>query len=314
MLESRETYYKKRNILIVSAIGFLVIVIILFRVLFPVFSADSKDKDTFLIRDIGGKKYLEIKIKNGYPFHKLVAKLKLDNPEQKELLGKIYQDELGLYPLSKSINSQEQLKAFLEIKTSDNLKNGELIQSGNSVYYIEQGRYRAFSNAETFDTLGFDWEKVEKSKAEFLGDLEKEKNITLATTYLPGSFVKTGKKLYLLGDKVRYEIDLSNKSLIKFIEDNFSIIEVDRKKLAAVGQLSCQRNSEEMVCKFVDNEEKVLPRASILIEITDKMATIKGYAKVYTFNKFNSTVAKITLRNIKGRLIARYADRLGISN
>jgi hypothetical protein len=180
------------------------------------------------------------------------------------------------------------------------------------VYFIEQGRYRAFSNAETFDTLGFDWEKVVKNKAEFLGDLEKEKNITLATSYLPGSFVKIGQKLYLLKDKVKHEINLNNENLVRFIEDSFSIIKVDKRRLTSIGQFSCQKENEEMVCKFVDNKEKVLPRASILIEIIDTIPTVSGNAKIYTFNKFDNTVAGITLRNIKWRLIARYADRLGI--
>lgn len=313
MLDTREAQHKKQNVLIAGAIGFLIMAAVLFRILFPVFSISSDDKDSFLLRSIGDKKYLEIKVKNGYPFHKIVAKLKLDDSGTGEVLGKIYQDELGLYPLGESINSQEQLDIFLNIQASDNLKNGELIQRGNSVYFIDNGKYRAFSNAETFDTLGLDWKKVAKNKADFLGDLEKEKNITLATSYLPGSFVRADKKLYLLGSKVKYEINLSNRSLVKFIEDNFSIIGVDKRELATVGQLSCQRKDVEMVCRFIDREGKVFPRANILIEIMNKTSTVNGSARIYTFNRFDSAVAKITLRNIKGRLIARYTNRLGIS-
>jgi len=310
IIQLPKSQYKTKNSLIALATGGGILILVIFKILFPSFSFDNKTTDDFSVRNIAGKKYLELKIKGGYPFHKVVIKLnnkQLSN-RNKVLLENIYQDELGLYPIAGTITNNEELDTFLKNDKS-NLQNGELIQKGNNVYFISNGQYKAFANAETFDMLGFDWKKVQKNKGDLLGSLEKGAVIDKTISYLPGEFVEIGTQLYLLGLDKKYLI--GNTELTKNIKKTFSIVKIKEAKLKQVGKINCQNNWEnKIICEFRDTSQKVFPEATVLIKLNDKLPA-EWKAKITTFDSFKSLVPKRTLSNIKRNLFLRYDQRFG---
>lgn len=322
MIKQSRLQYKKRNNLIAWAVGIFILLLVIFKVLFPVFHIDNGMDDNFSIRNIDDKKYLELKIGGGYSFHKINIKVSGsgDDGSGNALLGSVYQDELGLYPLRGEINDREQLDEFLNIEgVEGDIKNGELIQKGNSVYFISSGKYRAFANAETFDILGFDWARIKNNKEDLLSGLQKEKNITLSTSYLEGSFVHINRELYLLGLNKRYKVNSMNEDLVKFIEEEFSIIEVSNKILMSVGSMRCKLKREDVGCVFNDDNQSVSLQSQIIVEIKDEKVLDNWDASVHTFgggvkNMFEIALRGIKekLRGIKEKLISKYGERIGL--
>ena len=285
---SKKEWHRK-NTCIASIIGVLILLWVIFKILFPVSVISNNTTNDFAIRNIGEKKYLQLKLKGGYPFHRVVIKLNSkEDIKNVEVLTKIYQDELGLYTTGEIIKVKSQLDRFLNIESNADIKNGELISKGNSVYIISDGQYRAFANAEVFDLLGFDWERVQDDKESLLENLTKGNNITKATSYLQGSFVGVEDKLYLLGTESRYFVD--NKDLVKNIKDKFSIIHISSEEMKAVGKMKCQKKGKyKVVCNFKDDAKRILPQATVLMEINDDFVIDKWKAKIYTFDKLQQT-------------------------
>ncbi len=306
--------YKNISNFIAIFIGIIVLFLIIFKVSFPIFKINNEKKDDFFIRNINEKKYLELKIKGGYPFHKILIKTSRWKKENKKVfLGKIYQDELGLYKSNKIIKNKNELNQFLDIKIEGNdIVNGELIKKGNFVYFISDSKYRAFANAETFDMLGFDWNKVRDNKGSVLNDLIKGNTIDKNIAYLPSSFVAVGQEIYLLGSGEKYLI--RSKELEEYIKSKFSVIKINNKKLNALGEMKCGDTFwSNNVCEFEDVLGGVLPQATVFIELNDSLPA-EWFSKIYTFDKFVSVVPKITLSNVKRNLILRYDQRLGFGN
>lgn len=313
MVKQTKERYKRRNNLVAITIGVFVLVWVIFNILFPVFKINDGLENDFSIRTINDKKYLELKIKGGYSFHRIFMKMDVDGTSETNgvLLKKVYQDELGLYVSEDIINTKEHLDRFLTIKGNedDDIKNGELIQKGDFVYFISDGRYRAFANAETFDMLGFGWNNVQRGKSDLLSNLTKGRVIDKTISYLPSMFVEIGEKTYLLGLEEKYLID--SEELINYVRSEFSVIKVDNRKLQTVGEMKCKRSGKnKVVCKFKDNLRKVLPQATVFIELEGNLKA-KWTSKIYTFNKFNSLVPRRTLGNIKRNLVLRYDQRFG---
>lgn len=297
-----------KNTLLAWTIGFFIFIYIIFNVLFPSFKIDSSQGGNFSLREIDGKKFLELKIKGGYSFHKI--KIKTKNRAGGKLFGKIYQDELGLYPLGSEINTQEQLNKFLKI-TDTELVNGELVQKGNFVYFISNGTYRAFANAETFDNLGFDWKKIKRNESGKLKNLSKGRIIDKTISYIPGEFVLLENRIYLLGEDKKFLIE--NEKLVDDIKSKFSIISINANKLKVVGEMKCKNTRERSsICLFKDDLKKTPPQATIFIKLEENLQN-SWVAKIYTFDGLKSLVPRITLSNIKRNLLLRYDQRLGIS-
>jgi hypothetical protein len=315
MIKQLDVRYKLKNNIGVALLGALIFGWIIFSIIFPVFKINDKMRDDFSLRNINGRQYLELKIKGGHSFHKILIKTNKqdDNIKEGKILGKVYQDELGLYFLGEKIRNREQLDRFLKIKNSEkNIENGELIKKGNFVYFISNNKYRAFANAEIFDTLGFDWEKVQGGKSDLLSDLTKGEIIDKNNSYLPNSFVEINKKVYLVGLEKKYLI--GDTKLEKYIKDKFSIIRVDDKKLQIIGSIKCQQSfRKKNICKFKDTLKMVLPQATVFIELEDRLP-LGWISKIYTFDGINSLVPRRTLSNIKRNLILRYDQRLGLGD
>jgi len=304
--------YKKINNIVVIAIGVFVLAWVFFNLLFPVFKIDNDAKDDFSVRIINEIKYLELKIKGGHSFHKIFMKINVDknNAGQRKFLGKIYQDELGLYAIGTTINSREELDKSLKIKENSNIVNGELIQKGNFVYFISENQYRAFANAETFDKLGFNWNKIQDNKELLLNNLIKGSIIDKTNSYLPSSFVEVDKKIYLLGIEKKHLIN--DQALEKYIRNKFSVIKIRNEKLQVVGKMECSNDwRNNQVCKFKDDLRKTLPQATIFIKLNENLPE-KWFSKIYTFDKFKSLVPRKALSNIKRNLILKYDQRFGI--
>ena len=215
--------YKTKNTIFVTLLTLLFLSWVLFRIVFPVFHFNyngQNGNNNFFIRKINQKTYLQLKLKGGYSFNKIVLKSKAKNIK----LGNVYQDELALYKQGQLINSLEELKKYLIIGNSK-VYNGQLISHGDSVFFIENGKYRTFADAETFDNLGFDWQKVIKVNNEVLHSLEKGEDITHTTIYLNNLFVKIDDNLYFLNNNVKMKINTNQ--LGKFVKDNFSIININ---------------------------------------------------------------------------------------
>ena len=312
----KEKEIKKYNSLIVFIVGIFIFMGISFKVLFPVFAVNSEDKNKFFLYSIGEKKYLELKIKKGYPFHKITMKVDFsDKIKDSNFFGNIYQNEVGLYSLGEEINNEENLNKFLRKNNNSKIRNGELIAKGDAVYFISDGQYRPFMSAEIFDMLGFDWQKVERNKAEELTNLVEGEKITEKTHYLSGMFVKINGKVYLLDGNHRHLINGENKELIEFIEKNFSLVSIDSDKTNSIGRFKCHQTiGMEFECSFEDIDDKVLPWASLIIEVKDNsVEEAKIFAKIYSYGKLNLTVPKITLKNIRTILSFRYKDYLNFS-
>jgi len=303
--------YKQRNNIIVVILGATILSVIFFGVLFPVFKINDTLKDDFALRTINGLRYLELKIKGGHSFHKVSFSFNSKNSNQDNLLGKVYQDELGLYGLGEVIYSKAQLDTFLKIKNEkSNIQNGELIQKGNNVYFISEGSYRAFANAEVFDRLGFDWNKVQKNKGDLLANLVKGPIIDKTASYLSSSFVEVGDKLYLIDSETKYLID--NNDLKKYVKDKFSVIKVGKQKLQMVGEMTCNKKwNNKVICRFEDKLKKTLPQATVFVGIKKDLPK-KWSAKITTFDGFESLTPKRSLSNIKRNLILKYDQRFGI--
>ena len=309
MIKKDVEQYKKRNTLIAGAIGVFVLAWMVFSVSFPVFRIDSNMKDDFLVRTIDGREYLELRIKGGYPFYRIVVKFNGSDVE----LRSVYQDELGLYANGETVRSIEQLDKFLKIEGVEvDIKNGELIQKGDFVYFVSGNKYRAFANAEVFDMLGFDWNKVQRGKSGLLSELLKGEIIDKEISYLPGSFVEVGKEIYLLGEGEKYLI--SKSDLVDMIKSKFGVIKVDDRKLQAIGRMKCEKSKRsDGICKLRDDSGAVLPYATVLVELEGGLGA-DWAAKIRTFNGFKSLVPKMTISNIKRNLLLRYDERLGINN
>ncbi len=308
--------FQKRNLFISLLIGSLILAIVIFRVLFPIFVINNNMKNDFIFLNINNKKYLKLKIKEGHAFHKIFIKIIFDDKndsgfKNNEILGKIYQDELGLYTKGKDINTRAELYKYLKIPNVSGIMNGELIQKGNAVYFISGNQYRAFSNAESFDILGFDWNKIKKGEEDFLMNLTKGKNITKNETYLKQSFVVVGNKTYLIDGHTKYLI--ANKKLIKQLKNQFSFIVIKERKIKSLGKMNCQKEKLAIFnCKFEDKTYKTLPQAKVIIELINNQAPTKWSSRIYTFDKLKSAVPKRSLSNIKRNLILKYDQRFGI--
>lgn len=314
MIRQNEQRYKSINNIIVAIIGFLILVCIFLNIVFPVFKINNDLKNNFSLRNINGREYLELEIKGGDSFHKISIAMDAEknNKNNNAVLGKVYQDELGLYAMANVITSREQLIEILKIKESTNITNGELIQDGNLVYFISEDKYRAFANAETFDQLGFDWDKVQRNKEEFLNKISKGQIIDKTNSYLPDSFVEVSGKIYLLGVEKKHSIN--SKDLEKYIRANFSVIKVVAQKLQPLGNMQCGASLwGEKKCKFKDNFEKTLPRAVVFVETNGNLSP-RWFSTISTFDKFKSATPRRALANIKRNLILRYDQRFGIGN
>ena len=301
---------QKINTIIVTSGSLLLLAWVGFRIFFPVFhfvyNGNNIDDD-FIIRKINQKTYWQLKLKGGYPF----SSIKIKMPKNSVELGNVYQDELVLYTAGQKIKSMDDLKQYLNSGSSD-IMNGELISKGDSVFFVEDGKYRSFADAETFDTLGFDWDKVEKAQGREFSNLEKGEDITHKTIYLNDLFVEIGNKLFLLEDNRRIEID--NKEVKKFIKNKFSIISIPKTKMqsALVGTMICQQGKifSKKKCLLQRNENNILPRAEILIEATPGQQANQVTATVDTFDGFNSLVPSITVKNIKRLINIRYQEEI----
>ncbi len=304
--------YKIKNIILVTSSALLFLGWVVFRIVFPVFHFDyngQSEDGNFFIREINQKTYLQLKLKGGYSFNKIILKIK---PGKNNVaLGDVYQDELALYKQDRTINSLEELKKYLIVDGS-NIYNGQLINHGDSVFFIENNHYRAFANAMVFDNLGFDWKKIAKTDDSVFNKLAKGKHITNTTRYLNDSFVRIDNKIYLLNNNEKILInDIRAK---EFIEDKFSLLDIDKKKsnFALVGKMICQKTSFGEKCFLKRNKATVFPRAEILMEMQDKsfLEDNKVSARVDTFDGIHSVVPKITIRNIKRLIKIRYEDEV----
>ena len=302
--------YKRRNTIFVILLAFLFLSWVVFRIVFPVFHFEYNQQgnnDNFFVRTINQKKYLQLKLKGEYSFNKIILKSKRKDIK----LGNVYQDELSLYQDGQQLNSLEDLKKYLNLNNS-NVYNGQLISHGDSVFFIENGKYRTFADAETFDNLGFDWQKVVKVNNDVLHSLQKSEDITHTTIYLDNLFVKIDSSLYFLNNNVKMKIN--GNQLKQFVEKNFSIININKKKLdlSLVGKMICQQTFFGEKCSLKRNRAVVFPRAEILMEIKegDLLANNKLSIKVDTFDGVRSVVPKITLRNIKRLINIRYKDEV----
>lgn len=298
-------------------IAFLVGVVLMgwvtFRILFPVFSFEYGDNlsSDFFMTQYGGEKYWRVILKDGFPFRKFQIKMRvsfddLAHEKKGKLVGEVYQNELNLFPVKGEIDSWEELLLKLKIGEGMKVMNGELLADNKSVYLITNNQYRAFSNAESFDRLGFDWGKVRKIVGGELVGLSKGENILTRARYLPGTFVSLGDgEFYLLGDneKIRIEgVDLQN-----MIAERFGVVKVDKEVLSSVGTVTCEKSIKgDYSCLFVDLDKKVLEGANIFIDWKDDFLVVDGKIKVYTFSEFFDFVPKIVLRNIKRRFLFNY--------
>ena len=303
--------YKIRNTVIVGIVALLFLLSIVFMVFFPTFyfNYNKHDKsENFFIRTINQKRYLQLKLKGEYPFNKIV--LTTNFKKKSLILGNVYQDELALYQSEKSVGSLEELKKYLTIDNSK-LHNGQLVSYGESVFFIENEKYRAFADAETFDNFGFNWEKVTKVESVALHSLKKGEDITHATIYLDDLFVKIDNKFYYLKNNKKILID--NIGVTRFIESNFSIVNIDGKKLnsALIGSMICKEEFFVEKCYLKKNQSVIFPKAEILIEVKDKDLLKKEIsAKVSTFNGVQSVVPEITIKNIKRLVKTRYENEI----
>ena len=190
--------YKRINTIVVTSGSLLFLAWVGFRIFFPVFHfvyGDNNIEDDFIVRKINQKTYWQLKLKGGYSFNSIEIKM----PKNSVELGNVYQDELTLYAVGQKIKSMDDLKQYLDSDSSGAM-NGELISKGDSVFFIENGKYRSFADAETFDTLGFDWDKVEKAQGGEFSNLKKGEDITHKTIYLNYLFVKIDNKLFLFNN------------------------------------------------------------------------------------------------------------------
>lgn len=310
------------NSLTVVILGVLLVLFVIFRVIYPVFNfqyqPESKtNRKGFFVREINQQRYWQINLKHHYPFSRIENSGFTSNKfyDDWKKIGKVYQDELGLYATETPLNSWEEFLSLITISPEINGKAGELISSGDSVFYLTpNGEYRAFANAATFESLGFDWQKVRPATGKEFQNLKRGQNITVYNTrYLPGSFVSVGGKLYRLevGEKKK---EIISDKIKKFVENNFSVITVPSEKITLAGELWCHTVFFRESCSFQKRTNRIFPRAEILIKIIDQnnfeIIKEKGRAKVHTFDKndwqHNLTVFYLTLERIKTSLKQRY--------
>lgn len=309
MKEEKNKFRVINNALVIT-VALLFLFWVFFRVLFPVFNFIYREdvNNIFTTLSIENKKYLEVKVPDNYPFYKFSLKLVPDKFTN-NLLGKVYQNEIGLYPIKGNISNKEELMNYLSVSENENVLNGELISKNEAVYFISDGTYRAFLNADIFNKLGFDWDKIRKSTGQEFDHLTKGLSIDENVAYLSNSFVQVGDELYLLDGKSRRKI---NNDLVKLISNKFSVIKIQPDRLLPMGRVQCKKSlfNKKEKCSFVANGEQIFSKAKIVIEQLDNKLNVKsGLVRVDTFDKFfNSVVPQITIFNIKNSIKSNYGE------
>jgi hypothetical protein len=316
-MKEGENKFKIMNTALVVVIALVFLSWVIFRILFPVFNF-TYGKDTnniFTTLSVGNKKYLEVKIPDNYPFHKFLMKVTLDKMDDNSF-GGVYQNEVGLYPIKGNISNKNELMNYLSISKNKNVLNGELISKNEAVYFISEGTYRAFLNADVFNKLGFDWDKIRKNTGREFNHLVKGASIDEMVAYLPSSFVRIEDELYLLDGKSRRRIN--NNDLIKFIENKFSVIKVQPNRLLSVGKVQCKKTlfGKKEKCFFRANGDQIFSKAKLIVEQTNSEASVdEGSIKIDTFDRFfNSVVPKITIFNVKNSIKSNYGEDIGRLN
>jgi len=308
------------NTLLALLIGVLLLVYVVFGILFPKFEFryEGKKNDSIYFRNLNGKKYLQVKYNKGYPFANIKMKVVGGDLSDNDIFGRVYQDEIGLYADGEPITSLEELKKILHMRIYNKgaeqreVFDGELVSSGEAVYYVSDGEYRAFVDAETFEKFGLDWNKVRPAIDGELADLKKGKKITslASTAYLPHSFVSVSGDLFWVYDGIRRKI-VDNKA-IDFVRTNYSIIKIDKEKIRPVGEIFCKMgNKREVECELDKFEGVIIfPRAEILLEMKKDVKIDEVIMKVTTFDGFNSVVPKIAINNLKKIIKNRYGSEI----
>ncbi len=299
---------RRRNFCLALGLGLAVFAFVSYRVLYPVFTVSWQSLTRRNLAEIEGKHFVKIKMRYGYPFHKVKIRGKFlkESGEKTAPLKNIYQNELAIYKKGEEIKTLSDLKNRLTLNSVEGLEKGTLLSDGRAVYFIGDGEYRAFANAETFDQLGFDWNKVRSDKNDFLSKLKKGSNITLSTFYLPYSFAQVGEQIYLLGNHIKYPLDKDNDILRKYVVDNFSVIKVDRKMLEKLSDFHCRQESGDFVCIFKDRQELVSPRADLILQFDKGVLNKHLEIVISTFAKNDWSVPRITLRRAKTLFLLRY--------
>ncbi len=299
---------RRRNLCLALGLGLAVFAFVSYRIFYPVFTVSWQSLTRKNLAEIEGKHFVKIKMRYGYPFHKVKIRGKFlkERGEKTAPLKNIYQNELAIYKKGEEIKTLSDLKKRLALDSIDGLEKGILLSDGRAVYFVGDGEYRAFANAETFDQLGFDWNKVRLDKNDFLSKLKKGSNITLTTFYLPYSFAQIGEQIYLLGNHVKYPLNEDDDVLRKYVVDNFSVIKVDKRMLEKLSDFCCRRKSDDFVCVFKDRQRLVFPRADLILEF-DKEALNKHLEiAISTFARNDWNAPKITLRRAKMLFLLRY--------
>jgi len=303
----------KINTAIVVLLGLGVVLYVVIRIMFPVFSYYINKTDRFKVQilrqQIESKNYLTITPLYDYPYNKI--KMEVYGKFETDSRGiDVYKDYLAqLYPIGDAIESEAKLREYLFFENDTEFSNGTLVSFNDAVFFVSRGQRRPFLGPEAFLRLGFDWENVETENGQGLVAMDEGEKINFISAHPDGTIFETKEgELFLIWNKER--LPIKNRQLLESVWSNNHIVHVASKKANLVGSCSGIKNSSRKVSCFMEGVEMTGAGigSTYVFDLPRNVVESSSDARI-KFDLLGRTdvwVAKESLKRVKDSLHLKY--------
>lgn len=311
MMNKRTNCKMNTSVVVLLGVGVLLYVVI--RIMFPIFSYSINKTDRFKVQalkqKIGDEYYLAITPLYDYPYNKIDVEVygKFESATEEVALYKDYISQL--YPIGESIDSEEELKKYLFFSNNSNLANGTLVSYNDAIYFISKGERRPFLGPEAFLRLGFEWKNVVDEESQVIATMAEGEKINFISSHPDGAILQTKQgNLFLVWNEER--LPIKNNDLLEKVWKQKHVVNVDSSDANQIGVCGKQKITPKKFSCFVGPVEMTGDGIghTYIFKMNQDMVQSSSDARVRfdLLGKTDLWVAKESLKRVKDNLHLKY--------